>query len=211
MLELDDEPVGVTTRRMATARAQTPVVPPPGFDAPLERAAATMRRGKPSRGRRATIGSASDDEKPNQTSIHVAQPGFRRDETNVDVLDGCVRAARRSARLAAKPVTSLAPTKRTVSRTAASETRGAGSSKKTRVSNQVVEAPRHEPISHVTTNEVERRDEASGRGPVNGGGSTRTRRDPQAQRAPSRRIQERQDTSNQAGQTARRGALSTLT
>ena len=63
--------------------------------------------------------------------------------------------------------------KRTVSKTEASETRGTGASKKTRVSKQTGEAARREPLSPVSSICVARRDENA----VNGGGS-RTRRGP---------------------------------
>ena len=129
-----DQRVGVTTRRMATARAQAPAVPPPRFDASLDRAAETRRRGKPWGRRRTTFDPGSESDYPKVSEPDEEPPA-------PDLFSG-----KKSARLAAKPTKSWATVKRTISKTAASETRGAGASKKTRVSNQAGEPALREPL-----------------------------------------------------------------
>ena len=161
-----DERVGVTMRHMASARAQAPALLPPSLGARPDHAAeTTRRRGKPEGKRRAAFVSGSSDTtaRVSKSSLDSAVnndagefPERRRSARLVEkqAAEAPSRVAspkpfRKSARLAAKPARSFAPAKRTVSKTAASETRGAGTLKETHVSNQAGEAARRESLSPV--------------------------------------------------------------
>ena len=209
-----DERVGVTTRRMASLRAQAPAVPPPSLGARPDHAAETTRRqGKPEGKRRAAFVSGSSDTtaRVSKSSLDFAVnngasefPERRRSARLAEkqAAEAPSRVAspepfQKSARLAAKPARSFAPAKRTGSKTAASETRAAGTSTKSHVSKRTGEAPsqtgegaRREPLSPLSSTEAARRDENAARGAVNGDGA-RKRSDPSAPRARSRRIRGR--------------------